>query len=625
MQKNFFRKMPVLSILVLFLGVSISPTINGDIVNNKNLINSIEENNYFDNLLTYDPPEVNWEKTYGGSSYDGGMSIQQTNDNGYIITGYTNSIGNGGYDVWLIKTDVNGDEEWNHTFGGQYSDTGNDVQQTTDGGYIIVGNTESYGIGSSIWLIKTDEFGNEEWNNTFSYGYEDNQGLSVDQTTDGGYIITGYGLFIVPSDHYNLVLIKTFFDGTEEWRQEFGDFTSWEQGYDVQQTQDDGYIITGYTSQYGGSDIWLIKTDKYGEEDWNKTFGIAEGGFGFSVQETKDNGFIITGGVIDSVYYSIDLLLIKTNSFGEEEWNNTFGGKEDDWGYHVNQTNDNGYIVTGSTESFGHGGSDMWVIKTDEDGSESWTLRLGGQQNEIGYSIQQTIDLGYIITGSIESYGHGGSDVWLIKLQTDEENLPPNPPTITGPTTGNSGIEYNYSFSTTDPDGDDVYYWISWGDDTHNGWQGPYPSGQNITVSHSWDNPGFYEVEAKAKDTYGAQSNWNKTLVEITVGVILKIDEISGGFFRVRTVIRNTGTVAASNVRYHIHVEKSLITDTSKIIPSIPAGGEVSVQSQPILGLGLTTVTVNADMAGISAKPRVQDGVILLFFIYVKPDNSNSI
>jgi len=200
-----------------------------------------------------------WDKTFGGWNFDVGFSIQQTSDDGYVIVGETASYGTGSYDVWLIKTDPNGNEEWNKTFGGTDSDFGESVQQTSDGGYAIVGWTESYGAGDyDVWLIKTDPKGNEEWNKTFGRTrYE--RGDSVQQTSDNGYVIVGrtesYGAGI-----RDVWILKTDPNGNEEWNKTFGG-TSCERGNSVQQTSDDGYIIAGKTRSCGSgnSDVWLIK------------------------------------------------------------------------------------------------------------------------------------------------------------------------------------------------------------------------------------------------------------------------------------------------------------------------------------------------------------------------------
>ncbi len=155
-------------------------------------------------------PDIFWTRTFGGSNSDYGRSVQQVSNGGYILTGSTSSFGNGSIDIWLIKTDSNGNEEWNRILGGNDDDYGSSIQQTTDGGYIITGWTNSFGNGNyDVWLIKTDSQGYEEWNQTLG-GSDTDIGYSVQQTTDGGYIIAG----MANNDGSNFVrLIKTDSEG----------------------------------------------------------------------------------------------------------------------------------------------------------------------------------------------------------------------------------------------------------------------------------------------------------------------------------------------------------------------------------------------------------------------------
>ncbi len=378
-------------------------------------------------------PFEEWNRTFGGADDDWGSSAQQTSDGGYIITGRTGSYGAGGDDLWLIKTDKNGKEEWNKTFGGADDDWGGSVQQTSDGGYIITGGTESYGDSKEdVLLIKTDKNGKEEWKKTFGGVYID-WGSSAQQTSDGGYIITGRTTSYGAGDH-DVLLIKTDKNGKEEWKKTFGGAYS-DIGYSVQQTSDGGYIITGWTMSYGagGCAVLLIKTDKNGKEEWEKTFGVASIDWGSSVQQTSDGGYIITGWTMSYGAGGQDAWVIKVDKNGKEEWKKTFGGAEDDVGSSAQQTSDGGYIITGYTKSYGDGEEDAWLIKMDKNGKEEWKKTFGDAYYDRGNSAQQTSDSGYMIAGVTNAYDAGGRDVWLIKLACRPETTVSIkiPPTVT--------------------------------------------------------------------------------------------------------------------------------------------------------------------------------------------------
>jgi hypothetical protein len=258
--------------------------------------------------------EAAWSTTFGGPGEECGFSVQQTSDGGYIIAGYTDSYGAGGRDAWLIKTDSSGDLSWNKTFDGSGTDRGSSLQQTSDGGYIVAGSTRSYGAGGSdVWLVKTDSSGDVAWSQTFG-GSGDDYGFSVQQTWDGGYIVAGsttsYGAV-----EGNVWLIKTDSSGNEAWNQTFGG-SEYDTAYSVQQTSDGGYIITGYTMSYGAgaSDIWLIKTDSSGNVAWNQTFGGSELDYGSSVQQTSDGGYIVSGWTYSCGAGDCDVWLVKVTA-----------------------------------------------------------------------------------------------------------------------------------------------------------------------------------------------------------------------------------------------------------------------------------------------------------------------
>ena len=318
-----------------------------------------------------------WTRTFGGVYDDGGSCAQQTTGGGYIVTGFKYFEGGNWDDVWLIKTNADGEAEWSRTYGGTDGDRGYSVQQTQDGGYIVTGYTDSYGPGlCDLWLIKTDAGGDTAWTRTLGGAMED-KGCSVQQTRDGGYIVAGWtGSFGAGS--HDVWLIRTDVNGDTVWAKTYGG-TLADEGHSVQQTSDGGFIVAGFTQSYGagGYDVWLIKTDANGDTVWTSTFGGDQADWCNSVQQTQDGGYIIAGyAAVFHGWYSADVWLIRTDVNGDTVWTKTFGGTSWDEGYSVQQTQDGGYIVAGSTYSFGAGGRDVWVIKTgpngevDEDGAK---------------------------------------------------------------------------------------------------------------------------------------------------------------------------------------------------------------------------------------------------------------
>ena len=395
-------------------------------------------------------------KTFGGSDAEFGQTVQPTSDNGFILAGATESFGAGSHDVWLIKTDDLGNEEWNKTYGRSGFEIGFSVQQTSDGGYIVSACTNASGAeNQDIWLIKTDSLGNEEWNQTFGgSGYE--YGFSVQQTSDGGYVVAG-------SLERNAWLIKTDSLGNEEWNRTFGGNRTGH-GHSVQQTSDGGYVVVGFIKfDSGDYDAWLIKTDSLGNEEWNRTFGGIKNDYGHSVQQTSDGGYAIAGCTASFGAGKLDAWLIKTDGLGNEQWNKTFGGSEMDNGQSVKQTSDGGYIVSGDTNSSGTGSPDVWLIKTDNLGNMEWNRTYGGSEWDMasfhwfGHSVHQTPD-GYILAATTKSFGAGDWDIWLIEVNASgkhEGNVRlsgiDNP--VINRTFGGGGWDWGHTVQLTSDDG----------------------------------------------------------------------------------------------------------------------------------------------------------------------------
>jgi len=298
-------------------------------------------------------PNTQWEKTFGGSGDDYANSIQKTDD-GYIIAGKTDSFGPN-YDVYVIKTDLEGNKIWEKTFGGDDWDSAQSVIQTDDG-YVLAGYSFSFTNGEpDMYIVKVDLEGNKIWEAIF--GMEDDDYANSIQKTDDGYIIAGSSF----RPRFDIYLIKTDLDGKWQWEKTLGGSND-DYANSIQKT-DNGYIIAGYTSSFGnGWQAYLVKVDLEGNKIWEKTFGGSKGDVANSVQ-TLNNGYILAGetrsfGINNNMY------ILRTDLDGNEKWEKTFGGNGGGGAYSVIQT-DNGYIIAGYTSSLSD--DDVYIIKLSKE------------------------------------------------------------------------------------------------------------------------------------------------------------------------------------------------------------------------------------------------------------------
>ena len=378
-------------------------------------------------LLSAGAPDTLWTRTYGGAGGEGGKSVQQTSDGGFIIAG---SCVN---DIYLIRTDTNGDSIWTKTYGGDDRDDGYSVKQTNDGGFIIAGNTWSFGnaIEDDIYIIKTDSLGDTSWTKTYGDTMS-NQGKSVIQTSDGGFVVTGYIDFIWSGEY--LCLLRLYDIGDTIWTKYFGADNYYKIGNSVQETSDGGFIICGYSSVHllYLSKVYLIRTNLDGDTLWTKIYSkdTSYFNYGYSVKQTNDGGFIIAGSTNPYYDSSTYVYLLKTDENGDTIWTKTYGGDTTDIGRSVQQTSDGGFIICGTTLSFGSGKEDIYLIRTDLNGDTLWTKTCGGIEPDEGWSVQQTSDDGFIVAGYTKSFGAGNSDVYLIRLDKDstaiQQEIPSN-------------------------------------------------------------------------------------------------------------------------------------------------------------------------------------------------------
>ena len=402
---------------------------------------------------------IQWQKCLGGSNTDEAYSIQQTTDGGYIVTGETKSNNgdvsenHGEEDVWVVKIDNAGNIEWQKCLGGSSREIGYCIQQTSDGGYVVAGYTESdngdvfeYHGNRDAWVVKLDYTGNIEWQKCLG-GSDLDEVFSILQIMDGGYIVAGYTKSPNDGDvagnhgEKDTWIVKLDNTGTIEWQKCMGGSSS-EEARSIQKTTDGGYIVAGSAGSNDGdvsghflsADFWVVKMDNTGNIVWQKCMGGSSYEYAHSIQQTTDGGYIVAGCTISNDGDVLgnhgwpDYWVVKLDDTGNVLWQKCLGGSNPDYAFSIQQTTDGEYIVAGRTQSNdgdvsgNHGYDDFWVVKLNNTGNVLWQKCLGGSNPDYAYSIQQTTDGGYIVAGNTSSNNgdvsgkHGYGDAWVVKL-----------------------------------------------------------------------------------------------------------------------------------------------------------------------------------------------------------------
>lgn len=370
--------------------------------------------------------QITFQKTFGGTNIDGGNSVLQTSDGGFIIAGLTKSFGAGDLDNYLLKTDANGNVQWKKTCGNSFYDYSNALAPAANGGYLATGITASYGNGVYLSSLKTDADGNTVYYKTIGAVDGYSAAYDVQQTSDGGYVFSGttYGVDTISIDH--VYVVKTNSNSDTLWtmmleNRENG-MQMWQDvAYGIKETSDGGYIVAVSSGSYltQMNNAMLVRLNSSGTPQWAKTYGGPADDVVRYVYQTPDGGFLAAGTTRSFGAGGADFYLVKTDASGTLQWSKTYGGTSDEGLLAFSETSDGGYIACGTTLSFGSGSEDVYLVKINSTGDTVWTKTYGGASYESGVAVQQTTDGGYIITGATQSFGQGYRDLYLIKTDAN--------------------------------------------------------------------------------------------------------------------------------------------------------------------------------------------------------------
>ncbi|MBL7828658.1 MAG: T9SS type A sorting domain-containing protein [Saprospiraceae bacterium] len=424
-------------------------------------------------------PNIQWQEAFGGSNYDEAYNLIQASDGNFLIAGASASSNgdifgsHGSFDYWILKVNNQGGVLWKKLLGGSGNDYAFSITESNDNGFIIAGYSDSndqdvignHGGDYDGWIVKLNKLGQTEWTKAIG-GSQKDLIYSVAATEDNGCIVAGAtdssnGDVSASNGKLDIWVVKMDAQGEIEWEKTFGGSEN-DESSSVITCSDGGYLIVGETSSndgdvsenHGSVDFWVLKLRDTGELEWQKTLGGLNADYGSDGIESLSGDYIITGYVASqnsgdvtghSQLGSFDFWIVRLDNTGHIKWQKTVGGSEPEWARQITQSSLGGFIVTGSTYSINGdvtenaGSSDIWIVKVSEDGELQWQKTYGGSKADRSYSIDNTYDNGYIVAGTTWSTDgdatgsnyHDKTDFWIVKLSPENTSPAHTPETET--------------------------------------------------------------------------------------------------------------------------------------------------------------------------------------------------
>jgi len=468
---------------------------------------------------------VEWSQTYGDESvYDTFYDVYDTDDGGYIMCGKHEE--NDLYYPYIVKADSMGNEEWSWSIQEfELEETTYEILenwvpgilQSSDGKYIACLHFQFEYEGQEVaagGLVKLDESGNLEA--LYHIGEEDEWWIIPSELieVDDGFVISGYGNYVEAVENdWDAMLVKTDLSGEIQWYKIYDYSDTQDEANALCQTDDNGFLLTGWVNHdQSDSQYRMIKTDSEGNEEWSQLFGgpDSDNSFHHDCFQTEDGGYIMGGQSNSFDLYDMKKLnayIVRVDSGGNMLWDKIYGGKNTDTCWSMTMTDDNKYVlcVTMNFNSIAGDREDTHLVQLDDDGNVEWVQIFGGSGREVGTSVRQTDDGGFIVAGRNGGSYSSSSDAMLTKF-APFENQRPDKPDIDGPAKGKPDNEYTFTASASDPDGDILSYMWDWGDGNFSGWL------DTNEATYTWTTEDNFEIRVMAQDENGGESDWSDPL-----------------------------------------------------------------------------------------------------------------